>query len=235
MIKMPSVTKRIINKNVLNQKNVGHTPISYLLTLLGIGIMAYIGIKYIGSSDPLEVSYAGYAFLFAGLGLVGFFTIDYFDNRKINIIPKPFNEIDMAKFVIVAIVMWIGGMYIDFVTRLTIRLALSDMDLILYYIFAAVCEELFFRAFLINFIIGISTKKGKKPKMIVILFALIVSSFLFMVIHLQVYGSNMPMMVSTLLGGFLLGGGYIIFRDISANIGAHALKNAVGYINLVKL
>ncbi len=230
-----SVTKRIINKNVMNKENVGHTVISYILTLLGIGIMAYIGFKYIGSSDPLEVSYAGYAFLFAFLGLIGFFTIDYFDNRKINIFPRPFNEMDIAKFVIVALVMWIGGMYIDYVVKSTIRLALSDMDLILYYIFAAVCEELFFRAFLINFIIGVSTKKGKKPKPIIILFALIVSSFLFMAVHLQVYGSNMPMLVSTLLGGFLLGGGYIIFRDISANIGAHALKNAVGYVNLVKL
>lgn len=231
---MPSVTKRIISKNIMNKQNVGHTAISYLLTLLGICVMAYIGIKYINDPDPLSRAYAQYAFLFVVFGLIGFFTIDYFDDRKINLYPKKFNQIDVTKFVIVAFVLLIGGVVIDFVTKITIRYALSDTDLILYYVFAGVCEELFFRAFIINFIIGIMTRKGKKPRLVVILFALIVSSFSFAAIHLQVYGSNLPMLVSTLFGGFLLGGGYIIFRDISANMSAHCMKNAVGYINLVR-
>ncbi|KKN53983.1 hypothetical protein LCGC14_0597210 [marine sediment metagenome] len=231
---MPSVVKRVQQKNVMNEKNVGHTAISYLLTIIAIGIMLYIGVKYINSVDTLERAYASWAFLFVVFGLIGFFAIDYFDNKQINIYPKKFNEINMFRFVIATIIMFIGGMYIDFVTRLTIRYALSDTDLILYYIFAGICEELFFRAFLLNFLIFILTKKSKLPHPVVLLIALAGSSVAFMAIHLQVYGSNQAMLVSTLLGGFLLGGGYLIFRDISANMGAHALKNALGYINLVK-
>jgi membrane protease YdiL (CAAX protease family) len=231
----PSVTKRIQRKNVVqNQQNTGHNPISYLLTVIAIGIMLYIGVKYINSTVVLERSYAQYAFLFVIFGLIGFFSIDYFDNRKINIYPKKFNEINMFKFVVATGMMFIGGMMIDFVTAVTIRYALSDLDLVLYYIFAAVCEELAFRVFLLNFLIFILTRKSKLPHPIVLIIALLGSSIAFMAIHLQVYGSNMPMLVSTFFGGLLLGGGYIIFRDISANMMAHALKNGLGYINLAR-
>lgn len=231
---MPSVVKYIEEKNVMNVKNTGHTLISFILNLLGIGIMLYIGFKYINSTDELSVGFAQYAFLMAGFAVAGFFTIDYFDNRQINIRPKMFNEFKTFNFIIVMFILLIGGMVIDFMTKVTIRYALSDMDQILYYVFAGVCEEAFFRAFIINGIIGLSTKEGEKPKFLVILTALIVSSFSFMAVHLQVYGSNMPMLISTLFGGFLLGGGYIIFRDISANMVAHSVKNAYGYINLVR-
>lgn len=234
---MPSVVKYahdVQDRNVMNVKNTGHTIISYILNLLGIGIMLYIGTKYINSSDELSVSFAEYSFLLAGFGIMGFFVIDYFDNREINLKPKMFNEFDTTKFIMVTGALFFISVVIDFVMKLTIRYALTDLDQVLYYVFAGVCEEAFFRACIINGIIGLTTKKGEKPSFLIIITALIISSVSFMACHLTVYGSNMPMLMSTLFGGFILGIFYLVFRDIGANMSAHSIKNAFGYINLVR-
>ncbi len=217
----------------MNQKNVGHTIISYILNLAGISIMLYIGVRYINSSDELARNFAVYAFLMSFLAFLGFIAIDYFDNREINLIPKKFNEFKVTSYVLITFITWIIGMIIDFVLKVSIRYAMEGYDQALYYVFAGVCEEAFFRAFLINVIMGLLTKKGEKPHVITIIFALIASSIAFMLVHLQVYGNNLPMLLSTLLGGLLLGSVYIMFRDISANMSAHFLKNVGGYLNLV--
>lgn len=235
--KMPSVVKYARNvqeRNVMNVKNTGHTLISYALNLLGIVVMLYIGFKYINSSNEQDVAFARYSLLLGIFGILGFFVIDYFDNRQINLKPKTFAEFDTTRFLIVTVVLFFISMIIDAVMKLTIRYALSDTDMVLYYVFAGVCEEAFFRACIINGIIGGLTKKGKRPNFFVIITALMVSSVAFMMSHLQVYGTNMPMLMSTLAGGFILGGFYVIFRDIGANMIAHSVKNAYGYINLVR-
>ncbi|KKN09386.1 hypothetical protein LCGC14_1047170 [marine sediment metagenome] len=231
---MPSVVKTIKERNVMNVKNTGHTLISFVLNLLGIGIMLYIGIKYYNDPNPNVVAFTRYAFLLAGFGVIGFFTIDYFDNRQINIKPKRFNEFDTTRFIMVAGVLFIISMYVDFILKVTIKYALSDIDQVMFYVFSGVCEEAFFRAFLINMILGVTTKKGQKPRFFVIVTAVLLSSVAFMSAHLVVYGSNMPMLISTLVGGIILGSFYVIFRDIAANMLAHSLKNAVGYVNLVR-
>lgn len=231
---MTSVVKYIKEKNVMNTKNTGHTLISFILNLLGMIVMLYIGIRYIGSSDPVSVAFAEYAFMLAGFAVLGFFAIDYFDNRQINIKPKMFNEFNTIRFVATAGALFMASVYIDFILKVTIRYALADIDQVLYYVFAGVCEEAFFRAFIINVIIGLTTKKDEKPKILVVITALIISSVAFMAAHLVVYGSNMPMLYSTLFGGFLLGIVYIALRDIGANMLAHSAKNALGYINLVR-
>lgn len=231
---MTSVVKYMKEKNVMNEKNTGHTLISFFLNLLGIFVMLYIGIRYINDPDPVSVAFAEYAFLLAGFAVLGFFAIDYFDNRQINIRPKKFNEFNTTRFIITVAGLFMASIYIDFILKVTIRYALADIDQVLYYVFAGVCEEAFFRAFIINGIIGLTTKKDEKPKLLVIFTALVISSVSFMAVHLQVYGSNMPMLVSTLVGGFLLGIVYLALRDIGANMLAHSAKNALGYINLVR-
>lgn len=229
-----SVTKGIRSEDIKKVRNPGHTKISYILNTLGILIMVYIGTKYINSPDAISVAFAEYSFLLCGFGIAGFFTIDYFDNRKINIYPEKFPKFDPVRFLVAVTVLFMPALFIDYFLKITMRYALTDIDLVLYYLFAGVCEEAFFRGCVLNGIIGIATKKGKKPHFMVIIVALIVSSVAFMAVHLEVYGSDPTMLLSTLLGGFLLGGGYLIFRDMGANMSAHTLKNVVGYINLVR-
>lgn len=228
-----SVTKRIINKNTLNKKNVGNTVISFTLMITGSLVMLYIGLKYIGSSDEIERLYAMYAFVMVFFGISGLVTTDYYDDKKINIIPK-FNEMDTTSYVIHTLIIFICAAIAEAWLKITMRLALSDIDFILYAVFAGVCEEAFFRKFLINMIIRLNTGYNEKPNIITLIIALFVSSFAFMAIHLGVYGSDPIMLISTLIGGFILGIGYIAFRDISANITAHCLKNTIGAINLVR-
>lgn len=231
-----SVTKRIINKNTLNKTNVGNTIISFTLMIIGSLVMLYIGLKYIGSSDEIERIYAMYAFVMVFFGLSGLFTADYYDNRKINIIPKieDLNEFNTFLYLTATLIMFIISAIAEAILVIKMRLALSDTDFILYAVFAGVCEEAFFRKFLINMIIRLNTGYNEKPNVITLIIALFVSSFAFMAIHLGVYGSDPIMLTSTLIGGFILGIGYIVFRDISANISAHCLKNTIGVINLVR-
>lgn len=235
--KGPSVTKfvkGVEERNVQNMKNTGHTVISFYLNIIAFVVMGYIGVKYMNSSNALDRAFSQYAFLLSGFGLLGLFAIDWFDNRQINLKPKKFNEMDTTAFVFVVFIVFIIAVIIDFVLNVVVRLALDDTDLILYYVFAGICEEAFFRAFLINIIIGIFTRKGKKPRLIVLISAIVISSFAFMMAHLAVYGQNLPMLLSTLAGGFLLGTAYILTRDIGALAVAHGLKNVIGYINMVR-
>jgi len=236
-VKKISITRyarNIEEKNILNEKNVGHTIISYIINVFAIFIMGYVGIKYINDPDPLSSAYASYALMLMIFGLIGFLSIDYFDNGEINFIPKSWKEFNTMYFIIAVTVLLILSTLIDYVLKTTIRFALSDTDMFLYYVFAGVCEEAFYRAFLINLIIRLFTNMGKRPNIIVILFAILVSSVIFMLSHLSVYGTNPAMLLSTFVGGLVLGGFYVVFRDIGANMVSHAVKNALGYANKVR-
>ena len=224
-------TRRLEEKNILNQKNVGHTIVSYMANVLAVLIMLYIGLKYINSQNSTSVGYASYAMILIVFGTIGFFSVDYFDNGEINIIPKTWKEFDKTNFLILMFTLLMLSMLIDYFLKATIRFALLGIDLFLYYVFAGICEEAFYRAFLINFIIRLFTKHGDRPKIRTLIFSVLISSFIFMMSHLAVYGSNIPMFLSTFVGGLLLGGFYIIFRDIGANMISHAVKNAIGYAN----
>ena len=132
--KMPSVVKYMKEKNTMNEKNTGHTLISFILNTLAIIVMLYIGIRYINDPDPISVAFAQYAFVMAGFATLGFFAIDYFDNRQINIKPKKFNEFNTTRFVVTVGGLFLASVYIDFILKVTIRYALADIDQVLYYV-----------------------------------------------------------------------------------------------------
>jgi membrane protease YdiL (CAAX protease family) len=229
VIKIGSITKKEMNRNQIGGKEfydkqgIGHNPMSFLLSLIAIFVMLYIGFKYINSGDPLAVAYAQYSFLLAFFGIVGFIAIDIFDDSKVTIVPRKFILTDYINVLIKALIMFIIVALVITITRVTVRFALTDIDFVLYYLFASICEELFFRAFLIGTFIKIRERieLSSGYKFIYNLVAVSISSFAFMFAHFEVYGSDLGLLLSTLFAGYILGLGFIYFEDISANQIAH--------------
>jgi membrane protease YdiL (CAAX protease family) len=139
-------------------------------------------------------------------------------------------------------------------TQLTVQTALSFTikEQASYFIFAAICEEVLFRVFILS--VGFKLVPGAeklwqaataaekimdrirlKGQVLVRLSGfLILQAALFGAIHQNYYG-NWPMLLSVILGGLILGIFFIWWRNPTANILAHFLLNVIAVQNLLVL
>lgn len=131
-------------------------------------------------------------------------------------------------------------MIVQAVVQVVFRLAMETIDIYYYYLAAAVIEEAFYRMFLISLIVFIFSKiNAKIPEFVVIFFAMIISSFIFMMVHLSAYGERPDLLLAMFFVGMVLAIYYIIFKDITVPMVGHLLINLVatwimlGTINLV--
>ena len=194
----------------------GHSPVSMLLSLTAIGIMFYIGMKYLNDVDAIARAYANYSLFLAFIGFLGYIALDFIDDGRITIIPKKYTTTDYVRMLVLAMAMFIIIAFIQFFLTVTLRLALTMEDRILYFLFAAPCEELFFRGLIVG---GLTRMKVKW------FISVPISAVVFMIAHTATYIANPVMYASTLFCGFVLAAFYYRFRDIGANEFAHLFNN----------
>ena len=194
------------------------TKIVAILVMLAAGIMLYLYLAY--RNSPIDAEWANYALMmmiFALSGYAGKLMLD-----GLPLFTTEFTSIDLNTGVRAILIL--GACII---TQLVAQVALSftSTEQVLYFVFAAVCEEIFFRVLVISMILKI---KDDLPTKVT---AVIVQAIMFVAIH-QNYYANFPMLVSVFIGGMILGIFYVVWRDATANILAHFLLNLLAVRNL---
>jgi membrane protease YdiL (CAAX protease family) len=210
-------------KTINQRKNLPpFTQIAYLLGVVGIVVMQYLYWTHRTiAADAGWVKYALYMTIFAITGLLGTQMIN--NQPLIPMEPKHFAPISLDTGVRAAIIL-----AASMVTQLIVKAALSFtiQEQAAYFIFAAVCEELFFRVLIISILLKL--KDDFQMKFI----AVVVQALMFAAIH-QNYYSNLPMLVSVFIGGIILGIFFVWWRDPTANILAHFALNVIAVQNLL--
>jgi membrane protease YdiL (CAAX protease family) len=213
-----------------------HTPVSWFFSILAAIVMLWIAIRYWNDPNEYSAGLARYALLLAVFDLLGLFFLDLIDGKGIELRPRwqvdeKTGRIDYFKIIILrGFGLFIIASLVEFAFGFILaRLTITSVELALYFIFASICEEVFYRGFIITAIL----KLGEllKANLVIMRFiAIFVSAFAFMASHLTVYGDNLVMLMSTLAGGILLGSAYAVWRDLTSVQIAHFAKNIVATI-----
>jgi membrane protease YdiL (CAAX protease family) len=192
-----------------------YTNFGRIFAYLTIGIMGYLGTKYIGSDREIERLWAMFAFLHMTYAICGgiiaplLFTGTLNATRKIEGI-----SVVRALIIFFAIIFYSGIVW---------SLSISATDKHLYHIFSAVSEELFYRGFLLN---AFERALFKKCGKMAIWIGAIISSVIFMLGHYSYWGDPIKLLI-VLGAGFVLCIFYILWKDLDANIGGHLFNNII--------
>lgn len=203
----------------------------FFLSIIAIGGMFVIFLVFRDSTDSYEKSFSVYSsYMFAG-GIIGVVALNLYKNRQFAIFPEYYKPLVgqnvLYGFLVFVLLLAIQSVYQFVQVFLSPNLLLE----INYIIFASVCEELFFRGFILGGFIYIA--KGFRKNWL--LFGLILSAglvtaaFFFAYSH-QNYADDIGLLVVVFLSGCVLGLSYIIKKDITIPIFAHFLLN--GYVAL---
>lgn len=205
-------------------KNVSEfNPISYLLSFIATTGMLLIALYYIGSNKEWAI-YSGMQFF---LGIIGIISVQAYRNKRwMPPIPERYAvihpehiQLSITVYIIILLIQIVGGIF---------RLFFSPANIVelMYIVFSAVCEELFFRGAVLGLFIWLA-KGYKKHYLIagtIISSGLFVSSLLFMGYHTIYYGDPILLTV-VFVGGLCLGWSYVKSNDIMVPILAHFLLN----------
>jgi membrane protease YdiL (CAAX protease family) len=106
----------------------------------------------------------------------------------------------------------------------------SPVEMVFFFAFGGIMEEVLYRLFIMNIISGIIRKAGgkrlKNDYYISGSVALAVSSIIFMVAHIGVYGSSPSKLLGALMLGFTFGFVYLISNNIFVPMFIHFVNNA---------
>ena len=224
-----------MRKNKLDQEywnESTHTVLSHWFVVIAVGIEIFLGIKYIneliGQLCMLE----------AVFGLSGLLLLDPFHGKDFTLYPKKFKPIHkntFYRFVITFSVIVV----IQFIFQIIPLVTSTDMALGI--VFAAVCEEYFFRGVLLEpafksgfkvkdkitvWTYGSVKKKPKKQISLIEIGAIILGAVVFASMHVNYYGDD-RLLLMVFVGGLWLGAIYWWNKDLTAVILAHFLLNIV--------
>jgi len=202
----------------INNKEPVHTIVSFTMVAMAIIIMLYFGIRHISDEPDWSKS----AFMQLILGFVGLLGSQLIAQQPV--IPQSkynFKSVDLNTG-IRAVVIAGASMGVQFISQAVFTF--TDTEQAVYFVFAAITEEVFFRGFILTIFIKLDQTKMKfsPPKLIGVL----VQAIGFAAIH-QNYYNNLPMLISVFVGGLILGFAYLIWEDLTANILGHFLLNII--------
>ena len=208
----------------INSKEPVHTIVSFTMVLMSIIIMLYFGIRHI-SDEP---EWAKSAFMQFTLGFIGLLGSQLISEQPI--IPQGkhnFKSVDLNTG-IRAILIGFLGMGVQLISKQVFSFTILEQAV--YFVFAAITEEVFFRGFILTIFIKLDQTKMKfsPPRLVGVL----VQAIGFAAIH-QNYYSNLPMLISVFVGGLMLGLVYLIWEDLTANILGHFIINVIAVQNLL--
>lgn len=211
------------------------------LTILSLALFMelYLIAKYSGRSN--FVPYSISLFIQGTVALIGIILIniaikEFFLDKEF-----PIQTGKQGAYYLIGIFsLFILQMVIQAVVQIVFRLAMETIDIYFYYLAAAVIEEAFYRMFLISLIVFVFSKINTEiPEFVIIFVAMIISSFVFMMVHLSAYGERPDLLLAMFFVGMVLAIYYIIFKDITVPMIGHLLINLVatwlmlGTINMV--
>lgn len=193
------------------------TLVVIIFVVIASTIMFAIGLAHINDVDAYGKAWGQFALLqatFCIVGYVGKQQIDHqplFPNKQQR---KPINSDTGLRAIIIAF----AAKVVQTIT--SYALAINIQEQALYYLFASVAEEIFFRMFLISAI----TKKNNSVGMQTV--AVVVQASIFAAMHQNYWGSP-DILLGVFIGGILLGVFYLMWHDITANIFGHFLLNFI--------
>jgi membrane protease YdiL (CAAX protease family) len=202
--------KEILQKN---GKQPVFTLITQILIAVAIGVMFFLYFTH--RTIPADQDWVDYTLMmsaFVGIGYIGtqIATQQPLFPRPDQLLPFNINS-GIRALIIFGLMM---------VTQLitSIVFTFSTTERAFYFVFAAVCEEVFFRVLILTVIIRIN------PSIIMKIVGILVQAVMFVAIHQNYYG-NITMMVGVFIGGIILGICYVIWEDPTANILGHFILN----------
>jgi len=217
--------KKLRTMNIkINSKDPVHTIISFTMVGMAILIMLYFGIRHISDEPDWSKS----AFMQFGLGLFGLLGSQLIAQQPV--IPQSKHNFKLANLNtgIRAIMIGFLGMGIQLISKQVFSFTILEQAV--YFVFAAITEEVFFRGFILTLFIKLDQTKMKfSPQRLV---GVLVQAIGFAAIH-QNYYNNLPMLISVFVGGLMLGFVYLIWEDLTANILGHFIINIIAVQNLL--
>lgn len=216
-------------------KNSEHTSLGWYLGILAVFFEIYIGLTYILS--PEDQYFAIMTIAEGGFALAGLLFIDAIYGKRIQFKPDHFKKPEGATFLRM---IYILGTLTVLQILMQFPLTVREWHRALAIVFAGPAEELFFRGLLLTPFIIMGRNdvklriknpiKGKNKYLLEItpteIAGIILSSMVFMVLHINYYG-NITLLITVFLSGVVLGLYYIKYRDLTANILAHFLLNLI--------
>jgi len=204
--------------------------VSLMFTLLALFMELYLISKYTGSSDTSSSAYVPFmislflqgAFGFAGIIILNLFNKEVFLEKEF-----PFKDGKQGLYYLIGILsLFLFQMIVQTVVQVVFRLAMEPIDIYFYYLAAAVIEEIFYRMFLISLIMFLFSRiNARIPEFIMTFLAMIISSFIFMLVHISAYGERPDLLAAMFFVGMVLATYYILFKDITVPIIGHLLIN----------
>jgi membrane protease YdiL (CAAX protease family) len=214
-------------------KEPAHSKLSYVILLTAIGVMLYFTIRYYNSSEHIWGKSALMQFSLGFSGLIGTQVL-----HQQPIFPSFRNERNFRKIDFNIFFHSLGVLAIIMIVQLVFQVTLSftRYEAALYYVFAAPCEESFFRGFMLQLFLkseeNIAPKKVNRKFSFWKIMGCILQAGAFTAIHTQYY-DNLGMLTTVFVGGFFLGMTYVIWRDLTGNILGHFILNIISVRDLL--
>lgn len=199
--------------------------ISLMLLSFALFIELYLVSKYLGISAYAPFSLS--LFVQGTIALVGIVVINVLNQESFFDKEFPLQTSRQGLYYLMGIAtLFFFQMVLQAVVQMVFRLAMEPIDIYFYYLSASVIEEALYRMFLISLIIFLFSKlKVQLPEVLILFIAVLVSSIIFMLVHLSAYGGNPDLLLAMFLVGIVLAIYYIIFKDITVPMIGHLLIN----------
>lgn len=198
--------------------------ISQSLILIASGVMLFL--FFMHRTKPEDQAWVQYTVMMVAFAIVGYCGTQFLMQQPLFPKPSELRPIDPNTIVRMAVIFGCA-MVTQIITKTVFTFSTTEQAM--YFVFAAVCEEVFFRVLILTALNKLS------PSLFMKIIGIIVQAAMFTAIH-QNYYNNLPMLLSVFIGGLILGIFYTIWRDPTSNILGHFLLNivAVGslFINL---
>lgn len=205
-----------------------HSKLGFILGLISIIIIFYIGYPYIFEADNFYQLNGIFAMFESTFAFIGLFFTDIFRGEK-TIFRKKLKDDHINSLIFAIFLFFILGLIQTLLGG--INFAISDTEIDILIILAAPAEELFFRGFIISIFISFNKDVKHKSKFfekeqlsIFPVIGIILSSIFFARVHVFQY-DNISFLLGTFAGGILLGFYFWFSRDLTACILAHLFNN----------
>lgn len=216
-----------------------YTRIGYLLTIIAFIIQGTLWILHIQDITDYGQYFQYISLIEMLFALSGLLTYDLLNQRGLMLKPNLFSP--TKSLVRHTIIIFLGIALVQFFISLMIPLTVKDWEIALSIQFAGPSEENFFRGVLISIFILLDMRmantylgkpiiriRGKKLSLW-ILIGILISSYLFALIHVNYYES-LRYILGTFLCGVWLAFTYWYWEDLTACILAHSLLNFITVI-----
>lgn len=199
--------------------------LSSLLSAVAIACMFGIYLMYREATDYMK-DWAQYSLVMFLFGITGVITMSVYRNKKLSPADIRFRKTNPDD-IYYALLCYIMLLTLQVIVGIAdIFLGIENVVQILYVIFAAVCEELFFRGAILGFFVYLSKgyRKYVLASGVIISAGINLSALIFMLAHVNYRGNTINLII-VFISGLILGIFYVMRKDITVNMLAHFMLN----------